>query len=63
MKKVLFIPNESESNGNTITDFTSESDKFACLVNRLHNVTRQQIKIMLGDWNADNFVWKFCKKG
>jgi len=49
MKKVLFIPDESESNGNTITDFTSESDKFACLVNRLHNVTRQQIKIMLGD--------------
>lgn len=49
MKKVLFTPDESESDGNIITDFTSESDKFVCLVKRLHNVTRQQIKIMLGD--------------
>lgn len=49
MKKALFIPDESESDGNTNTDFTSESDKFACLINRLHNVTRQQIKIMLGE--------------
>lgn len=49
MKIQSIIPDESESDGNTIADFTSESDKFACLVNRLHNVTRQQIKIMLGD--------------
>lgn len=43
------IPDESESDGNVTTDFTSESNKFACLVKRLHNVTRQQIKIMLGE--------------
>lgn len=49
MKIQSIIPDESESDGNTITDFTSESNKFACLVNRLHNVTRQQIKIMLGE--------------
>lgn len=49
VKNQLIIPDESESDGNTITDFTSESNKFACLVNRLRNVTRQQIKIMLGE--------------
>ena len=49
MKNQSNIPDESESGGNTITDFMSESNKFACLVNSLHNVTRQQIKIMLGE--------------
>ena len=47
--KRLIIPDESESDGNYKTDFFSESNKFACLIKNLHNVTRQQIKIMLGE--------------
>ena len=49
MKNQLTIPDESKSDGNTKTDFFSESNKFACLIANLHNVTRQQIKIMLGE--------------
>lgn len=43
VKNQLTIPDESE------TDFFSESNKFACSIKKLHNVTRQQIKIMLGE--------------
>lgn len=49
VKIQLNIPDESESDGNIETDYLSESNKFACLVKNLHNVTRQQIKIMLGE--------------